>query len=155
MTYTLLKLIHVLSAALLMGTGAATAFYLWHAHRSGDVRIIAAAARTAVLVEWWFTIPTVVLQPLTGIWMLDLAGQATDQPWLVAALVLFSITGIIWAPALVLKIRIRNVAVAASARDLSLPESCHRWMRWWFALWWTVFLLTLVILALMVFRPSL
>ena len=153
--YSAIKLVHVLSAALLIGVGAGTAFFLWYTHRSGEIGAIRIATRAALLVEWWIIVPTVVLQPLTGFWMLDVDGQALQQPWTVAALLLFSVAGVVWVPAVALKIRMHNFARAAAERRLPLPPEFHRWMHWWLALWWTIFLLTLAILALMVFRPSL
>ena len=153
--YSAVKLVHVLSAALLIGVGAGTAFFLWQSHRSGDVGAIGVATRAALLIEWWIIVPTVVLQPLTGLWMLDLGGQPLRQPWIVAALLLFGIAGVVWIPAIALKLRMHDVARAAAERSRALPVAFHRWMRWWLALWWTIFALTLAILALMVLRPSL
>lgn len=154
MLYSIVKLVHVLSAMLLVGAGAITAFFLWRTHRSRDTRAISVASAVSLQVEWWIVVPTVVLQPLTGFWMLDLAGQPAAQPWVVAALVLYALAGVAWAPALVLKFRMRDFSAAAAAHDVPLPASFHRWLHWWFALWWTIFLLTLAILALMVFRPA-
>ena len=39
--YFALKTLHVVSAALLFGTGLGTAFFMWFTHRSGDVAAIA------------------------------------------------------------------------------------------------------------------
>ena len=151
--YSAVKLVHVLSAALLIGVGAGTAFFLWYVHRSGETGAIRVATSAALLVEWWIIIPTVVLQPLTGLWMLDIDGQAVQQPWIIAALLLFGVAGLAWVPAVALKVRLRNFARAA--RGGPLPATYRTSLHWWFALWWTIFLLTLAILALMVFQPSL
>ena len=86
---------------------------------------------------------------------MDARHQALRQPWIIGALLLFGIAGVVWVPALALKVRLRNVARATAERGLPLPATFHRWVRWWLALWWTIFALTLAILALMVLRPSL
>jgi uncharacterized membrane protein len=72
--YLLLKCAHVVSAALLFGTGLGTAFHGWMAHRSGDGAAIAVVARTVVLADWLFTAPAVVAQPVTGVALAHLAG---------------------------------------------------------------------------------
>ena len=36
-SYFLVKWLHVLSSTLLFGTGLGTAFFMWMAHRRGDV----------------------------------------------------------------------------------------------------------------------
>ena len=39
-TYALLKTLHIVSAAVLLGTGAGIAFFMWMAHRSGNVATV-------------------------------------------------------------------------------------------------------------------
>ena len=74
MGYTALKTLHILSMVLLFGTGLGSAFYKWMADRSGNVTHIAVTNRHVVLADWLFTTPTVIFQPLSGLWMLHLAG---------------------------------------------------------------------------------
>ena len=61
-----LKLIHVLGAAVLFGTGAGIAFFMLMAHRTRDAATIAATARVVVIADFVFTASAVVVQPLTG-----------------------------------------------------------------------------------------
>ena len=61
-----LKLIHVLGAAVLFGTGLGIAFFMWMAHRTGDAAAIAQTARIVVIADALFTASAVVVQPLTG-----------------------------------------------------------------------------------------
>ena len=67
MTYLWLKIVHILSATLLFGTGLGTAFFMWRAHLSGDSRAIAVTAGNVVLADFLFTTPAVIVQPVTGI----------------------------------------------------------------------------------------
>ena len=62
-----LKLIHIVSATVLFGTGIGTAFQMWMAHRTGDVRAIAAVAGNVVIADYLFTTPAVIVQPISGI----------------------------------------------------------------------------------------
>lgn len=68
--YAIVKTIHILSSTLLFGTGLGTAFFFWRAHAPGNEAGRLAAARTTVLADWLFTTPSVVLQPLTGAWLI-------------------------------------------------------------------------------------
>ena len=76
MIYLTLKLIHILSAIVLFGLGSGTVFYKVMADKSGDLAAIAITSRHVVLADWWFTTPTVLIQPLTGFL---LAGQLSAR----------------------------------------------------------------------------
>jgi uncharacterized membrane protein len=65
--YFVLKLIHILSAAILFGTGIGIAFFMLLADRTGDVKTIAATARIVVIADFLFTATAVVVQPVRGI----------------------------------------------------------------------------------------
>ena len=83
--YAVLKFVHVVSSALLFGTGLGTAFFMWMSHRSGNIAAIANAARITVLADWLFTAPAVIVQPLTGLWLMRLVGYSLGTSWLAAA----------------------------------------------------------------------
>ena len=67
MLYFAVKYLHLVGAAVLLGTGAGIAFFQLMAHRGGDVTTIAAVARIVVIADFLFTATAVVLQPVTGI----------------------------------------------------------------------------------------
>ena len=66
-TYLVLKWVHILSSVVMVGTGFGSAFYMFFANRSGNVAAQAVVSRLVVRADWWFTTPTVILQPLSGI----------------------------------------------------------------------------------------
>ncbi len=152
-SYALLKLVHILSATLLFGTGLGSAFYLWRAHSSGEVAAIAAVSRHVVLADWLFTSPAMILQPLTGIWMMQLAGYQPTDLWLLLAFVLYGMAGVCWLPVVWLQIRVRDMAVTAQALGTPLPMRYHRYMTLWFALGWPALLAVLGAFVVMVYRP--
>ena len=86
MEYLALKWLHILSATLMFGTGLGSAFYKWTTDRSGDVRAIAVVMQRVVLADWLFTTPTVILQPITGLWMAHVAGWPITHGWIAWAL---------------------------------------------------------------------
>ena len=49
--YLWLRIVHILSAILLFGTGIGTAFFMWRAHRSGEVAVIATTVRHVVAAD--------------------------------------------------------------------------------------------------------
>ncbi|MFB9067784.1 DUF2269 family protein [Pseudofulvimonas gallinarii] len=153
--YHLLKLVHILSATLLFGTGLGTAFFMWMAHRRGEVAAIAVTARHVVLADWLFTSPAVVAQFVSGALLVRLVGWPWTQPWLQLAIALFVMVGLCWLPVVAIQLRVRALAEAAWRRGEPLPPQYHRLMRWWFALGWPAFIGVVVIFVLMVSRPPL
>ena len=73
--YLIVKTLHILSATLMVGTGFGTAFYLFWANRSGSVAAQAVVAKWVMKVDWWFTTPAVIFQPLSGLWLLYQMGM--------------------------------------------------------------------------------
>ena len=153
--YLILKWLHVLSAALLFGTGLGTAFQMWFAHRHGDPRAIAVVARNVVLADWLFTAPSGVLQPVTGVALVLLGGHDWRQSWLLASIALYLLAGVLWLIVVWLQIRVRALAKVAVEAGTPLPEAYERCMRLWFALGWPAFIGLIVVFWLMVARPEL
>lgn len=153
MDYLFLKLIHIVSATLLFGTGLGSAFYKWSADRSGDLAAMAQTNRTVVIADWLFTTPTVVIQPVTGLWLVHTMGIPLDQAWVLGAIVLYLIAGGCWLPVVWLQIRMRDLAVAALREGKPLDKQYHRYARLWFWLGVPAFASMVVIYFLMVFKP--
>jgi uncharacterized membrane protein len=152
--YPWLKILHILSATVLFGTGLGTALHFWLTHLRGDAREIASAARNAVLVDWLCTATSGVVQPISGAALIWLGGHDPWAPWLVAAYALYALAAICWFPVAGLQIRMRDLATEAAARGAALPDAYHRSARIWFALGWPAFLALLAVFALMVMRPE-
>jgi uncharacterized membrane protein len=151
--YALVKTLHIVSATLLFGTGLGSAFYLWRADRSRDLAAIAFAARNVVIADWLFTLPVVVLQPLSGLWLAWYLDISLAQSWLLWSLSLYVLAGVCWLPVVWLQIRLRDMAAAALAQGEGLPRRYRVYMSVWFALGWPAFVAVLVIFYLMVAKP--
>ena len=67
MSYQLLKMIHILSAKIMIGTGLGSAFYLFMTYKRGSVQAIKEVVKLVVLADTVFTFPSVVIQIITGI----------------------------------------------------------------------------------------
>ncbi|HEY4920010.1 MAG TPA: DUF2269 family protein, partial [Xanthobacteraceae bacterium] len=72
--YFALRFMHIVSSAVLFGTGLGIAFFMWMAHRTGDARAIAQTARTVVIADAVFTASAVVVQLASGFALARLAG---------------------------------------------------------------------------------
>lgn len=152
MTYITLKTLHVLSMVLLFGTGLGSAFYKWMADRSGNVAHIAATNRHVVLADWLFTTPTVIFQPISGIWMASLAGWPLTTPWVAISLGLYLLAGACWLPVVWLQLRMQDIASDAFASNAPLPPAYWRMARAWFWLGVPAFISMVLVVALMVFK---
>lgn len=151
--YTLLKVAHVVGAAVLLGTGAGIAFFMLIAHRVRDPALIAHTARTVVLADTIFTASAVILQPTTGAALAHLAGFPLLSGWIGLSLVLYVVTGLCWLSVVWIQIRLRDLATAAAAAGAPLPDSYFRLFRVWFVLGFPAFGAVLGIVWLMVAKP--
>jgi uncharacterized membrane protein len=153
MLYDIVKTVHILSAAVLFGTGLGTAWFMWRADRTGEAAAIAATARNVVMADWLFTLPAVVVQPVSGIWLVDMAGYSPTEIWLMWTYGLYLAAGACWLPVVWLQIRMRDIAAAAAADGGPLPTRYRRHARTWFALGWPAFTAVVLIAYLMVAKP--
>ena len=152
--YLWLRLIHIVGAAVLFGTGLGIAYFMLRAHLSRDVRAIAHTARQVVVADWLFTATAVVIQPVTGVLLWREVGYPWDAPWLLLSAALFVLTGACWLPVVWLQYRMRDMADAAAAEGTELPAQYRAYFRLWFALGWPALIAVLAIFWLMVFRPD-
>jgi uncharacterized membrane protein len=150
-----LKLIHVLGAAVLFGTGLGIAYFMWMAHRTGDTAQIAATARVVVIADALFTASAVIVQPVSGALLAWTLGYRMGESWLVASLALYVMVGLCWLPVVGIQLTLRNLAREAVAAGTELPARYHRLFRIWFALGWPAFFGVIAIFALMIWRPQL
>lgn len=153
MLYLCVKWLHILSSTILFGTGIGTAFFMLMANASKDIRAIAFATRTVVIADGVFTTPAVIIQPLTGLWLMHLTGVTMEAGWLAAALALYMFAGLCWLPVVWMQIRMKRLATNALANDTSLPSAYWHLNTWWITLGSMAFPVVVAIFWLMVFRP--
>ena len=144
----------MVGATVLFGTGLGTAFHFWMAHRTGDARTVAAAARVTVIADYAFTLPAVVLQPITGMALAHVAGYPLGSRWIVASVLLYLLAGACWVPVVFIQRRLRDLARSSAAAGTALDGEYRRLARWWFALGWPAFVALAVVIWLMIARPA-
>jgi uncharacterized membrane protein len=150
-----LKLVHLLSAAVLLGTGLGIAFLMFMAHRTREPAVIATTARVVVIADAIFTATAVIVQPISGVALAWLIGYPLTEPWIVLSLALYVLVGLCWLPVVWIQLQLRDLARTAAESGASLPERYFRLFHIWFALGWPAFLGVIAIFALMVWKPSL
>jgi uncharacterized membrane protein len=153
--YHLLKLAHIIGAAILFGTGIGIAFFMLMAHRSRNLAAIATTATIVVIADAVFTATAVVVQPITGIALAHVAGYSLFDSWIVASAALYVFVGMCWLPVLVFQKRMRDLAIVALQSGGPLPADYHRYFRAWFILGWPAFAAMIGIFWLMITRPQL
>lgn len=151
--YEWLKLIHILSSVLMVGTGFGSAFYMFMANRSNNLQAQVIVSRLVVKADWWFTTPTVIIQPVSGITLVYLAGWPLDANWLLWTYALYALAAVCWLPVVWLQIRMRNMSLEASANSTALPALFWRYARYWEMLGYPAFVAMLGIYWLMVAKP--
>jgi len=154
MEYLLVKWLHVLSSTLLFGTGLGSAFYMFFTNRSREPRAIAVVTRRVVWADWLITTPTGILQPLTGAYLVHLAELSWGAAWILGSVVLYVIAMLCWLPVVWIQIRMAEMAEAAVAAEVSLPDRFWRYHRIWTALGIPAFTSFVVIFYLMVVKPA-
>lgn len=153
MEYVVVKWLHILSSTFLFGTGIGSAWYMLFANISRDVRAIAVVARNVVIADWIFTATTAVIQPLTGFYMIHLAGYPLHSKWIMWSIALYILAGACWLPVVWIQMRLRDLSAEAVRNNTELPPLYWRYFRTWVALGVPAFIAFVVIFWLMVAKP--
>ena len=152
MSYLLLKTLHIISASVLLGTGAGIAFFMLMAHRARDLRALQVVTRHVVLADWVFTAPAVLVQPVTGFLLIHLLGWSMRGPWLHAVLGLYVLVGCCWLPVVWIQHRLARLAGAAESLE-QLGAGYWKLYRLWLVLGVPAFAGVLALIWLMVAKP--
>lgn len=152
--FLILKMVHILGATVLLGTGAGIAFFMLMAHRTRDARVIAHTAGVVVIADALFTATAVVLQPLTGGGLALLAGYPLSTGWVAASLALYLMVGAFWLPVVWMQLKMRDLARTAAKEGQDLPPRYHALWRLWFSFGFPAFGGVLAIIWLMTAKPS-
>ena len=147
--YLWIKLVHIVSATLLFGTGIGTAFFMLKAYLSKNDEAMAVTTHNVVIADWLFTTPAVVVQLVSGIWLTAKLGIPFDSKWFIAVISLFALVGFCWLPVVWIQIRIRNLIANGVGRDAYAGL-----MKVWFALGVPAFMSVLILFYLMVSKTG-
>lgn len=148
-SYLWIKLVHIISATVLFGTGIGTAFFMLKAYLSHNEDAMAVTTRNVVSADWIFTTPAIVIQFVTGLWLSNKLNISFTSSWFVAVVGLYILVGACWIPVVWIQLRVRNmIADGASRSDYRLL------MQLWAALGVPAFASVLVLFYLMVAKTG-
>lgn len=153
MLYLWLKFIHVISSTILFGTGIGTACVMFYGHHLTEIKARAAINRYVVLADWIFTAPSAVIQLVTGLLMVYVAGYSFSALWIWGSLLGYIIAAACWLPVVSLQIQMRNMTNFAENSGSALPAAYQRYYNYWFALGWPAFISLLIVFYMMTNKP--
>lgn len=156
MMYLALKTLHIVSSTILFGTGIGTAFFMWMVNRSGNRQAMAVVTRHVMKADLFFTTPSVIIQPLSGLALMAMAGfpmHFAPMNWLGLSLLLYIVAGACWVPVLWLQWKMHQLA-ALNPAEPALPAAYWRYERAWTLLGVPAFVSLVVVFWLMVAKPS-
>lgn len=151
--YFILKTIHIISATILFGTGLGIAFFMLRSFFTENIHEKLYAARNTVLADMIFTLPAVIIQPISGVALIIASGHDWTAPWLVITYTLYGVAGACWLPVVWIQIQLKKMLITSLADKTPLPERYHRLFRFWFILGWPAFTSLIGIFYLMVAKP--
>jgi uncharacterized membrane protein len=153
MEYLIAKWLHILSSTVLFGTGIGSAYYMLFTSLTRDAHAVASVVRLVVIADWVFTTTTIILQPLTGFYLIHLMGYPLSSPWIFWSIVLYFVAGAAWLPVVWMQIKMRDLARAAAASGTELPPRYWTFLKWWTTLGFVAFGALVVVFYLMVAKP--
>jgi uncharacterized membrane protein len=153
MDYLTVKWLHILSSTLLFGTGLGTAFYLFLATLTKNPLIVATVAKHVVTADWLFTATTIIIQPVTGFYLIHLAEIPLASRWIAWSIGLYVLMAACWLPVVWLQIRMQRLAAEANEEKRILPVLYWRYFYLWIAFGIPALVSILIIFYLMVAKP--
>jgi uncharacterized membrane protein len=154
--YILWKTVHIVSAAILFGTGLGIAYFAWFGYQRalkiGEIDGLRSILRLTVIADVCFTTPAVIFQVISGFVLMHLASWPLSSPWSILVFGLFFLVGLLWLPVVVIQILMSREAHRVSS-VLNLSARFHRRFNLWFVLGIPAFFVVIVIFYLMVAKP--
>ncbi|MCY1211790.1 hypothetical protein D9M68_336070 [compost metagenome] len=148
--YLLFRILHGLATLLFFGGLAGLSWYGWRNFRSGDAARIASSLRRILLIGVPLLILVAVSLPVSGWWMVNLAGLPLGQTWLLGGATLYLFGCIAW---LLLFGRVARLREQALAEGGPVSAAVQRSLRFGAAYGVVGLLLFLAVLALMLAKP--
>jgi uncharacterized membrane protein len=148
--YLLFRILHGLATLLFFAGLAGLAWYGWRNFRSGEAAQIGPSLRRILLFGAPLLILAAVSLPVSGWWMVNLAGLPLGQTWLLGGAILYLFGCIAW---LLLFGRVARLREQAGVEGGSGSAQVRRSLKFGAAYGLVGLLLFLSVLALMLAKP--
>ena len=151
-SYLWLKLLHIIAATIVAGTGSGIAFFMLMAYRSENDETFRIITRLVVIADWIFTTPAVITQFVTGVLLMNILGYSFSSTWFLVVISLFIFIGCCWIPVIFIQIKLSKLVNVkpGGGRD---NKKIEQLMRIWTVSGIPAFISVIVIFWLMVFKP--
>ena len=150
------KLLHILGATLFLGNIIVTAVWLVLAEQTRNPATLHFAAKAVNWADVFFTAPGILLLLANGQIMANVAWGGIRASWLVVALGLFILSGIVWAGFLLrFQHRLIQLSAQPARSQAPLPPTFFRVLHAWYIAGTLATVSPLVSLVLMVVKPEL
>lgn len=150
----LIRFLHTLGACILIGTGTGIAYFMLMANRTADTAFVAQTASVVVIADMIFTATAAIAQPVTGFFLMRETGWNLTDGWLALSLVLYIFIGLLWLPVVIIQTKMRDEARESTRAGTQLSSRYRRLYRLWFACGVPAFSAIIILLWLMLTRPS-
>jgi len=151
--YFAIKTLHIISATILFGAGIGIAFFMIRSWFTADIQNKLYAAKNTVLADTLLTLPAVIIQPVSGIALMEMAGFNWGDLWVKLTLVIYVLVGLCWLPVVWIQIQLRTLCQHATTTKTPLPKRYYTLFKLWFILGWPAFIGLIVVFYLMVAKP--
>ena len=109
MDYQTIKMIHILSATIMIGTGLGSAFYLYITYKTAQFSTVRDVLKLVVLADLIFTTPSVIVQLITGLMLSDRL-NLYNTDWFILVIILSFFILITWLGAVVIQYKLKKMS---------------------------------------------
>ncbi len=153
MLYSWIKILHIISASILFGTGIGSAIYIFYIFLKQDLNSIAKALTAVISTNWFFIATSTLILALTGLFMLPLKGYSLYSLWVYGSILGYIIAGACWLPIIWIQMRCRDIALACGNSKNQLPKEYKIYLIIWQILGSLTFITLIIIFYLMINKP--
>jgi uncharacterized membrane protein len=148
-SYALCKLVHVVAVVVFLGNATLGLFWVAHAERTGDPKIIGHAMQGIIRADRWFTTPGIILIIAGGVAAAVTGNlKLLSTGWIAGSIGMFSVSGLVFGSALA-PLQRKIVSIAMSSPD---PQSLQPLLRRWHVFGWLALLPLWLAVAMMTLK---
>jgi uncharacterized membrane protein len=154
MLFNWIKVLHVISAAVLFGTGIGTVVYKMLANRTKNIEIISLATNHVVRAGAIFTAIAGFIQPISGLVMIVIKPYPVTMLWVFGSIIGYFVAALFWFPASYIQVKLCSIAKTSCNQNTKLPPHYYSYYKIWLALGWAAFISLIAVFFLMSNRPE-
>lgn len=149
------KTLHVLGGVLFLGNIIITGIWMFLAQRSKNIPVVQFAIKAVNWMDVFFTAPGAALILLSGLLQAPHHGGVYTQSWILAGLILFSLSGVIWLLFLIPDQHRLIILSNQLTEKGKLPQKFFKTLHKWY--FWGIIatILPIISLIIMILKPKL